>query len=97
MKDNKERINELALRLKNGDNSVFEELYKLTSSKAYFLAIQIVGNEHEAEDIVQDSYISALEKISTLEKSESFMSWFNRIVANKSKDYLKKKKPKMFD
>ena len=96
MKDNKVRINELALRLKNGDTSVFEELYKLTSSKAYFLAAQITGDEHEAEDIVQESYVIALAKISSLEKSESFMSWFNRIIANKSKDYLKKKKPKMF-
>lgn len=97
MKDNKERINELALQLKNGDKSVFEELYKLTSSKAYFLAFQICGNEHEAEDIVQDSYVAMLDRIGTLEKSESFMSWFNRIVANRSKDCLKKKKPRLFD
>lgn len=97
MKDNKERINELALQLKNGDRSVFEELYKLTSSKAYFLAFQICGDEHEAEDIVQDSYVAMLDKIGSLEKSESFMSWFNRIVANRSKDCLKKKKPRLFE
>lgn len=97
MKDNTERINELAFRLKDGDKSVFDELYSLTCSKAYFIALQINGDEHEAEDIVQDSYITALSKISSLEKTESFMSWFNRIVANKSKDYLKKRKPRVFD
>ncbi len=97
MKDNTERINELALKLKNGDKSVFDELYSLTCSKAYFIAMQICGDEHEAEDIVQDSYITALSKISTLEKTESFMSWFNRIIANRSKDFLKKKKPRVFN
>ncbi|MBQ8763279.1 MAG: sigma-70 family RNA polymerase sigma factor [Clostridia bacterium] len=96
MKDNTERINELALQLKDGDKSVFDELYSLTCSKAYFIAFQISGDKHEAEDIVQDSYITALSKISSLEKTESFMSWFNRIVANRSKDVLKKRKPRVF-
>ena len=32
-----------------------------------------------------------------MDKSESFVGWFNRIVANKSKDFLKKKKPVLFD
>ncbi len=96
MKDNKNRINELALRLKEGDMSVFNELYRLTSSKAYFAALHISGDEHEAQDIVQDSYVTMLAKISTLEKTEGFMSWFNRIVANKSKDFLRKKNPCFF-
>lgn len=96
MKDNTKRINELAVKLKKGDKKVFEELYKLTSSKAYFVALQICGDKHEAEDIVQESYVTALSKISALEKTESFMSWFNRIVANKSKDALRKKNPKLF-
>ncbi len=96
MKENNDRINELAFSLKGGDKTVFEELYRLTSSKAYFVALQISGDKHEAEDIVQESYIAVLSKIATLEKTEGFMSWFNRIVANKSKDYLRRKKPAFF-
>ncbi len=97
MKNNAEKINKLANQLKKGDNSVFEELYKLTSSKAYFIALQITGDKHEAEDIVQESYVTMLAKISTLQKKEGFMSWFNCIVANKSRDFLRKKNPKLFD
>ncbi len=93
MKENNVKINELALRLKNGDNSAFEELYKLTSPKAYFVALQICGDKHEAEDIVQESYVTVIAKINALEKTEGFMSWFNCIVANKSKDYLRKRRP----
>ncbi|MBQ2974243.1 MAG: RNA polymerase sigma factor [Clostridia bacterium] len=96
MKDSQERINELAGKLKKGDQSAFEELYMLTSSKAYFIALKICGDKHDAEDIVQESYVTALARISTLEKTESFMSWFNRIVANKSKDFLRKNNPDLF-
>ena len=95
MKNNSIRIDELAKKVKKGDKKAFEELYKLTSSRAYFTALQICGDNQEAEDIVQESYITALNKISSLERTESFMGWFNRIVVNKSKDFLKKKNPKL--
>lgn len=95
MNDNTKRIDELARKVKKGDKKAFEELYKLTSSKAYFVALQICNDKQEAEDILQESYITALNKISSLERTESFMGWFNRIVINKSKDFLKKKNPKL--
>lgn len=95
MKDNNKRLDELAKKVKKGDKKAFEELYKLTSSRAYFSALQICGDNQEAEDIVQESYITALNKISSLERTESFMGWFNRIIVNKSKDFLRKKNPKL--
>lgn len=95
MKENAQRIDELAKKVKNGDKKAFEELYKLTSSRAYFTALHICGDNHDAEDIVQESYITALNKISYLERTESFMSWFNCIVINKTKDHLRKKKPNL--
>ncbi len=95
MNENTKRIDELAKKVKKGDKKAFEELYKLTSSKAYFVALQICNDKQEAEDILQESYITALNKISSLERTESFMSWFNRIVVNKSKDFLRKKNPKL--
>ena len=96
MNGNTKRIDELAKKVKKGDKKAFEELYKLTSSRAYFTALQICNDKQEAEDILQESYVTALNKISSLERTESFMGWFNRIVANKSKDYLKKKNPDLF-
>ena len=95
MKENVKRIEELAKKVKKGDRKAFEELYKLTSPKAYFVALQICNDKQEAEDILQESYITALSKISSLERTESFMGWFNRIIVNKSKDFLRKKNPKL--
>ncbi len=94
--DNKERLAQLVTQLQSGDQSAFSEIYKLTSPKAFYVAFEITKNEQDAEDILQESYITALDKISTLDKPESFVGWFHRIVANKSKDSLKKKKPSLF-
>ncbi len=96
MKEDTKKIDELAKKVKKGNKKAFEELYKMTSPKAYFVALQICNDKQEAEDILQESYITALNKISSLERTESFMSWFNRIVANKSKDFLRKKNPELF-
>lgn len=95
--DEKQRIAELVVMLQNGDGSAFDELYKLTNSRAFFVALEITKNDQDAEDILQESYVKMLEKIGSLDKPESFVSWFHHIVANKSKDSLKKKKPTLFE
>lgn len=97
MEAGKDRIAELVIEMQNGNSKAFDELYKLTSSRAYFVALQITKNEQDAEDILQESYVNAIAKINTLDKPESFVSWFHHIVANKSKDSLKKKKPTLFE
>lgn len=97
MEVDKQRIAELVGKIQSGDNSAFDELYKLTSDRAYFVALEFTKNSQDAEDILQESYIKALSKISELDKPESFSSWLNQIVANKSKDFLKKKKPMLFN
>lgn len=97
MEVDKQRIAELVGKIQNGDNSAFDELYKLTSERAYFVALEFTKNNPDAEDILQESYIKALSKIKELDKPESFSSWLNQIVANKSKDFLKKKKPMLFE
>ncbi|MBQ7838278.1 MAG: RNA polymerase sigma factor [Clostridia bacterium] len=97
MEVDKQRIAELVSQIQSGDNSAFDELYKLTSERAYFVALEFTKNNQDAEDILQESYIKALSKISELDKPESFSSWLNQIVANKSKDFLKKKKPMLFN
>ncbi len=96
MKVDEKRISELVKALRGGDKSAFEELYKLTSPKAYFVALKICKNEHDAEDILQESYIKVLEKIDTVDPEKNFTAWLYQIVANKSKNLLKAKKPVLF-
>ncbi len=96
MKTEKERIAELIGLIKNGDKSAFDELYKLTSARAYFIALQITKNEHDAEDVLQESYIKTLERINDIDPENNFAAWFYQVVANKSKDFLKSKKLLVF-
>ncbi len=97
MDNEKERINGLIALIQSGDKFAFDEFYKLTSPKAYFIALKITQNKHDAEDILQESYIKALEKLDEIDVSQNVMSWFCRIVANKSKNLVKSKKPLVFE
>lgn len=97
MKDDNKKIARLIKQIQRGNKSAFEEFYKLTSPKAYFIALKITQNEHDAEDILQESYIKVLEKINEIDTSKNINSWFLRIVANKSKDLLKSKSHFVFE
>ena len=97
MKDENKKIARLIKQIKRGNQSAFEEFYKLTSSKAYFIALKITQNEHDAEDILQESYIKVLEKINEIDTSQNINSWFLKIVSNKSKDFLKAKNRLIFE
>ena len=67
MKDENKKIARLIKQIQRGKQSAFDEFYKLTSAKAYFIALKITQNEHDAEDILQESYIKALEKINEID------------------------------
>ena len=82
-------ISHLVEKIKKGDNKSFEKLYKLTEREVWFTCISFLKNEATAQDIMQETYITAFLKIQSLEKSSQIRSWLNRIAVNKCKNYLK--------
>lgn len=84
-------ISHLVEKIKKGDNKSFEKLYKLTERAVWFTCISFLKNETTAQDIMQETYITAFLKIQSLEKSSQIRSWLNRIAVNKCKNYLKGK------
>ena len=84
-------ISHLVEKIKKGDNISFEKLYKLTEREVWFTCISFLKNETTAQDIMQETYITAFLKIQSLEKSSQIRSWLNRIAVNKCKNYLKGK------
>lgn len=84
-------ISHLVEKIKKGDNKSFEKLYKLTEREVWFTCISFLKNETTAQDIMQETYITAFLKIQSLEKSSQIKSWLNRIAVNKCKNYLKGK------
>lgn len=84
-------ISHLVEKIKKGDNKSFEKLYKLTEREVWFTCISFLKNETTAQDIMQETYITAFLKIQSLEKSSQIRSLLNRIAVNKCKNYLKGK------
>jgi RNA polymerase sigma factor (sigma-70 family) len=93
---NRERIAELALKAQQGKQDAFNELYRLTRDRAYFVALTITHNEQDALDIIQDSYLKAWQCIGSLEKPEQFPAWLRQITGNMAKDYIKRHSPLLF-
>lgn len=92
-----EEIIALVEKAKNGDQSAITQLYEATSKAVYFTALKIVGNPSDAEDIAQDTYVTAISKLSDLKDNATFPKWIKTIAANTAKNYMIKKKPMLFN
>lgn len=71
----------------------FEKLYKENYKAVYYTALQLMHNEHDADDITQDTFITAFMKYGELKEADSFTAWVKRIAINKCMDQLRKKNP----
>jgi RNA polymerase sigma-70 factor (ECF subfamily) len=58
----------------------------------YNVSVRMVGNEVEAEDVMQEAFLKAFTRIDSDEGKVSFGAWLKRIVINQSLDHLKKRK-----
>ena len=91
-----QNISLLVERAKAGDQQAVAALYEKTSRKAYYLSLQLVKDQDQAQDILQDAYLKVFTSLNMLQQPENFQGWLDTIVINKSKDYLRKKKPVLF-
>jgi RNA polymerase sigma-70 factor (ECF subfamily) len=77
---------------KVGDQKAQFQIYKLYYKAMYNTSLRIVNDTMEAEDIMQESFLAAFEKIETYSGTVSFGAWLKKIVINRSLDALGKKK-----
>lgn len=77
---------------RKGDHAAFGKILTQSLEPCLRLAIRIVGNREEAEDIVQDSFIRLWEKRKYIKNTESFIGWIRKIVVNRCYDYLRREK-----
>ncbi len=75
-----------------GDKKAQFQLYKLYYKTMYNISLRIVRDNMEAEDVMQESFLKAFDKIDTYKGEVSFGAWLKRIVVNRSLDVLKKRK-----
>jgi len=77
---------------KTGDQKAQFQIYKLYYKAMYNTSLRIVSDSMEAEDIMQESFLSAFEKIDTYSGTVSFGAWLKKIVVNRSLDALSRRK-----
>jgi RNA polymerase sigma-70 factor (ECF subfamily) len=77
---------------KRGESRAQFDIYQLYYKAMYNTCLRLVGNETEAEDLMQESFFKAFDKIGSYRNEVSFGAWLKRIVVNSSLDFLKKKK-----
>src|SRR5918996_1972151 len=67
-----------------GDAEAYGELVGRYMRRAFSIAYRIVEQREDAEDVVQDAFIRALERLDTLQRGRPFRPWFYRIVVNQA-------------
>jgi RNA polymerase sigma factor (sigma-70 family) len=77
---------------KTGDQKAQFQIYKLYYKAMYNTSLRIVNDTMEAEDIMQESFLSAFEKIDNYSGIVSFGAWLKKIVINRSLDALNRRK-----
>lgn len=90
MQDKNEHINLLLQRCKNEDQTAQFEIYKLYYKAMFNTSLRIVKDTFEAEDVMQEAFLSAFTKLESFKADVPFGAWLKKIVINKSLTQLKK-------
>jgi RNA polymerase sigma-70 factor (ECF subfamily) len=79
--------------LKAGDRDAFARLVDETSGHIYRVAVQILGDDQDAEDVLQETYIKAFRALPDFEGRSSLTTWLYRIAVNEALMLVRKRKP----
>lgn len=79
-----------------GNSEGFDYLYQMTFKDKYYIALKYMKNEADAQDVLQDAYVRAFSKLTTLTEPAKFPQWLGMIVSNTAKNALVKKNPMLF-
>lgn len=83
---------ELLEGLWRGDPAAYRQLVELNSASVYNVALKLLGDEQEAEDVLQETFMSAFQAIDSFEGRSKLSTWLYRIAYNASLMRLRKRK-----
>jgi RNA polymerase sigma-70 factor (ECF subfamily) len=86
---------ELVQRVKAGDQVAFRELVERFKQQTYYLALDLAGNHHDAEDISQEVFMKAYRGIGKFRSGSKLSTWLYRITVNAYIDSKRRKSHKM--
>src|SRR6202790_3865686 len=79
-------------RPRQGDSEAFRVLVERHSRSVFRLAFRMTGNEQDAEDVVQESFLRAYRQLGKFDERASFGTWLYRIATNYSLDLVRSRK-----
>jgi len=82
----------LVVECKQGSKKACYELYKLYAKAMLNVSFRIVGNIAEAEDVLQEAFLDAFNKVKDFRQDTTFGLWLKQIVVNRSINMLRKRK-----
>ena len=86
---------ELARRCRQGDADEFEELYRAHAGRLYNLLFRMAGSAQEAEDLLQDVFLTAHRKLGGFRGDSSLGTWLYRMAVNLCLDFLRGRQARM--
>jgi len=87
-------VQEISLEaLQSGDQAEFARLVDAYSTQIYRLALKMLGNEQDAEDVLQNTFMKALQSIEKFEGRSSISTWLYRVAVNEALMALRRQKP----
>ena len=91
------RAEDMALveRCRSGDLAAFEELYRAHAGKLFSVACRIVGNPADAEDLLQEIFLSAHRKLDGFRGESALGTWLYRLATNHCLDHLRSRAARM--
>ena len=84
--------NTLIHRAQIGDEGAFADLMREYYPLVYAIVIRIVGNSHDAEEVVQDAFFNAYRGLTQLKDATKFKSWLAEIAQNCARNWLRKQR-----
>lgn len=73
---------EIVAQVQRGDSAAFDALVRRYIDRALIVAKRITGNTPDAEDLVQDAFMRALDRIASFDNTRPFGPWFFRVLTN---------------
>ena len=93
----RERENEIIAKVTAGDVNAYAELVEEYQTRVYNLALKMLGNDADAQDIAQEAFLKAYRALDMFRGESGFSSWMYRLTTNLCIDFLRKEKKNRAD
>lgn len=89
-------MKELIAQAKQGDRFAMTEIYNRTYKELFYYCTRLCGNESDAQDLVQDTYLTAFEKLCQYKRDDNFKGWLHTIALHKYYNKIRDERPQLW-